>query len=880
MADPLGAAGSIIGIAAFGLKFATTLQTYIEAVADARESLRDIAFDVSATASALEQLNEFINIDENGKAIANDSGVQQALRLAAQCKQVYTAIIDLIAKAAGVSRDGNGEESLDALDLDSLNATSLMQRLKWPFKEPRIKKHQEELRWLKISLLFHLRLMELAKTKMMSPARSLNAWEKEVALQATLEKLLSRKEEYARQIAAERRRNKKKARERAKARATGSPIFTAEEIRARDPNPEQITSVSGPGHSLATSEGLFGPEKDKDIAEVKDTSPSEGPIDNPFTFTPNQKPKPTKARFNLNNYNPIPDSITITGRIIEPSNALAAQNIGKQESGAGYLVSSGSGSNLGFPMLAHIPPNPSLTPLKMPSSIAEVVDDKVVAQTNPANASNENDNPHDRPTIQLTPEGSINEIGNPQSQPAAQSSTNSNGNDNNNSRDEKGSQQSHAIQHLNNRYKPRPSRGTFRSLRRLSSLFSKGASFVRDWECRELEAYLIESEPGSTSTSASPSGRVAANTVRKLPFDRRELTSTLRRITKSRKGDLWTQYLSLTSAQRDSIDQAMREAHRSTPHKRTCVAITSPSSPPSQPSPPNPPIILFLALGPPVSPIRFKYGTRHTDFAFELCRTWEGMADMISHFLPDVQDIVCDIQQARYLLKTFDNRVVLPVTWSNVVQPGLMVSLVPNTRSGVELAPERSSMPLPQVQVPHPHANLFGGAAPGVRTPSPEDLEVGGSYHVPGAPGPSGPLGLFAPLSLSREEKGKMIERRLSRMRTRIVESDSDIAARPATDTDVSSIHLTETSDESRPSFGSRMRRVTRSSAPVLERGPEMSMKNATYDESDVEPEEDEDEEVDIIDFEAEQEMAKLGLSGLLGKWTNAFDPPAEDEHK
>lgn len=166
MADPVGAAASIIGIASFGLKFAITLQTYIETVVDARESWQEIAFDVSATASALEQLHEFTKPSENGKAIVNESGFEQVTRLALQCRQVYKAIIDLIAKAAGIPRDDNGDVSVDELDLDNLNTGSLMQRLIWPFQERRVKKHREELRWLKISLLFHLRLMELAKTKM------------------------------------------------------------------------------------------------------------------------------------------------------------------------------------------------------------------------------------------------------------------------------------------------------------------------------------------------------------------------------------------------------------------------------------------------------------------------------------------------------------------------------------------------------------------------------------------------------------------------------------------------------------------------------------------------------------------------------------------
>ncbi|OTB13683.1 hypothetical protein K445DRAFT_162872 [Daldinia sp. EC12] len=224
MGDPLGAVSSVVGIAAFGLKFATTLQTYIQAVYEARASLQDIAFDVSATASALEQLDEFIRPNQGGKAIANDSGVKQVERMASQCEQVYTAIVRLIARAVGVLKDGNGKVTLDALDLHSLNAPSRIRRLIWPFQEPRIKRHQEELRWLKISLLFHLRLMELAKTKMMVPVRLPSASKKEEALQAALKKLLSQRKEYAKTMASQRRSKENEVRRRSMTGSSSSSI--------------------------------------------------------------------------------------------------------------------------------------------------------------------------------------------------------------------------------------------------------------------------------------------------------------------------------------------------------------------------------------------------------------------------------------------------------------------------------------------------------------------------------------------------------------------------------------------------------------------------------------------------------------------------------
>ncbi|KAI1135726.1 hypothetical protein F5Y05DRAFT_416068 [Hypoxylon sp. FL0543] len=869
MADPLGAAGSIVGIAAFGLQFATTLQTYIEAVADARESLRDIAFDVSATASALEQLHEFTKINEDGKAIANDAGVQQVVRLANQCKQVYTAIIDLLAKAAGVPRDGNGELSLDALDLDGLNATTLMQKLIWPFKEPRIKKHQEELRWLKISLLFHLRLMELAKTKMMAPTRSLNSWEKEVALQATLEKLLSRKEEYAREIAAERRRSKKRLRKRVKGSRTSS-ISTEEETRARDPSLEQTTSASKPRHGVVAGEGLFRPKEVNGIAEVKDPSRSEGPIGDLLTQVgPSRRPKPPKTRLSLNNNDPIPNPIIIDtpSAAIEPSNAPATEDTGKQESGAGHSVSSEPVLGHGFHMLSHISPMPSGTPFNIQSSPADVDNNK---QTGQSNANDKDNIPHSQLPATSASTGPINENGNTQNQLGAQ--FNSSSNDNNN--DNGGvSVQGHVIADLNDRYKPTHSRGTFRSLPRLSRLFSKRDRVVRDWESQELEAYLIESESDSAITFTSVNGN--GNAVRKLPFGHQELASTLRKIKRSRKGDLWTQYTSLTPAQRVSVDHAVLEAHRTTPHTRMCVAITT--VPPSQPNHHNPCIVIFFALGPPVLPITFRYYARYYQFAFELCRAWEGMQDMVKRALPDVPDVDFGIQRGQYHLKTFDNHTILPATWSNVVRPGLMVSLVLGPLASAEFPPPRPPASIAPAEFPP--ANLFGPTGPiarhpAFRPPQPRSTFVSGAWP-PQSPSPPPP----------RKKKGKKPARPSSRMRECIIGSDSDIAPQSDTDSDVSSSNFTETTEDSALCFGG----VPRSrgySARASERRSEMRKKTVAAAETwDLEPEDAEadgvvvgEDEGDIIDFEAEQEIAKLGLGGLLGKWTNAFDAPAEDE--
>jgi hypothetical protein len=176
MADPLEAAGSIVGIVAFGMQLATTLQTYIELTADTKEHLHDLVFDVNATASALRQLQDIIDSDKastqdnNLSPIFKDAGLKEIEGLAIKCERVYKTIIILVQKAsnsehkAGVSgetKDTNRHEM--AINPSSLKSSSLIRRLRWPWLAPRVNHCQEQLRWLKMSLLLNLQLANLAR---------------------------------------------------------------------------------------------------------------------------------------------------------------------------------------------------------------------------------------------------------------------------------------------------------------------------------------------------------------------------------------------------------------------------------------------------------------------------------------------------------------------------------------------------------------------------------------------------------------------------------------------------------------------------------------------------------------------------------------------
>ncbi|KAI2464895.1 hypothetical protein F4781DRAFT_51897 [Annulohypoxylon bovei var. microspora] len=793
MGDPLGAAGSIIGIAAFGLKFATTLQTYIEAVADARESLRDIAFDVSATASALDQLHQLIKVDDNCKAIANDSGVQEAARLASKCKQVYTAVINLIAKAVGVLRDSDGEISIDALDAIDLNestAVRLVQRLKWPFQEPRIRKHQEELRWLKISLLLHLRLMELAKTKMMAPAKSFSAREKEMALQANLAKLMSSKQAYATRIASERRRNKRIVRR--KRGSTGTRSSASIEMKqSRSLSPKGKNPISRSPGTNGSRELSPSFTKGNNDFGVQNASTSKEPIDDVLTFSPlNQIPKPPQFKFK-HPTNPTPNPMMFNN-LLPRGDLFNTQEVGNSKAPGNNTGPSNPTRPISiFQHMANNPFTPSQTQHNMQIPTINTTNSHSGAQDNP-------------PPI------------------------------NNNEDKEKGNSNGHTTEHPKNRHKLRFLRESFSLLPWTSHIFSKRGrnNFPHDHESQDLEAYLIEGDNFDPKS----------NPIRKLPFGHQQLTVMLKRVTKSQRGDVWTQYTSLTSAQRESVDRALLEAHRSSSRARTCVAISS-----GQPGGSH--VVVFFSLGAPARPVHFRYNARYFQFAFELCRTWEGMASLIKPMLA-IPNLDLLLQNGQLDLVGADDRLILPSTWSSAVHPGLSVSLVSKGFGLTAYQPRPLAFAPPQKE--RKRTALFGRGRRDVT----EAIET----HSP----PSPPADSDA-ASVGDESTHMRAAGRQSTWQ-KALGYPQDVRGPPLFG------QSGEWRLESAGLFGGGERGVDRIHPVVFgERG-------SAGEDEDEDTEDEEDEESDIIDFEEEEETARLGLEGLLGKWTNAVDASPDGE--
>ncbi|CAG8975348.1 hypothetical protein HYALB_00005678 [Hymenoscyphus albidus] len=170
MPEASEAVDSIVGIVNFGLRLATTLQTYVETALEAEERMRDITFDINSTASALKQLQDIIehdkaddNLGEFGTRVFKDEGRREIEAIAHKCGKIYRTVVLLVNKA---STSGFKKViPVASSEIVHLKVSSLT-RMKWPWVEPHIKRCQEQLRWLKMSLLFNLQLASLARSQL------------------------------------------------------------------------------------------------------------------------------------------------------------------------------------------------------------------------------------------------------------------------------------------------------------------------------------------------------------------------------------------------------------------------------------------------------------------------------------------------------------------------------------------------------------------------------------------------------------------------------------------------------------------------------------------------------------------------------------------
>jgi hypothetical protein len=168
MADAPRPPSSIVSIVTYGLQLSTSLETYAEGYSGSKEKLYDLSADISATAAALMQLQHVVESDrttpDTSTKVLKDEGVQEIENVAAQCEKIYKTVVLIVSKAGTTAN--KGKSAVDFGDLPVLKPSSLFRDLRWAWLSPRIKRIDEQMRWIKMKVLLNLQLAELAKVQL------------------------------------------------------------------------------------------------------------------------------------------------------------------------------------------------------------------------------------------------------------------------------------------------------------------------------------------------------------------------------------------------------------------------------------------------------------------------------------------------------------------------------------------------------------------------------------------------------------------------------------------------------------------------------------------------------------------------------------------
>ena len=152
----LGIIASVVQIADIGLRLSIKLYTFGEVVSGADKTILSISKDVSLTSSVLKELGNVFESDENEDSVRlSVNAITTAEKAVHECLVVFREIETLIMK------------KLPSLSVPRIERVSragvLLEKLKWPYLQPKILLLQSNLDRLKATILLMLNVIIYAK---------------------------------------------------------------------------------------------------------------------------------------------------------------------------------------------------------------------------------------------------------------------------------------------------------------------------------------------------------------------------------------------------------------------------------------------------------------------------------------------------------------------------------------------------------------------------------------------------------------------------------------------------------------------------------------------------------------------------------------------
>jgi len=161
----IGLVASVVQIADTGIKLSITLYTFAETVLTADKSIKEIASDVSLTSSVLEELGQNLKKDQKSR-LCSENAVKTAEGIVKECAAIFKEInetLQITLNKIKPTAGGYKAKGKDGSHGGKKMAVAALERLKWPFLQPKMQLLRGNLDRLKSTLVLMLNVITYAR---------------------------------------------------------------------------------------------------------------------------------------------------------------------------------------------------------------------------------------------------------------------------------------------------------------------------------------------------------------------------------------------------------------------------------------------------------------------------------------------------------------------------------------------------------------------------------------------------------------------------------------------------------------------------------------------------------------------------------------------
>lgn len=158
----LGVVASVTQLADYGARLSVKLFAFGVAVAGADRAIQTMSNEVALTASVLKELGVLLGSDGEAR-LTSEQAVEAARRTVEECLGVFEELDGALGRSLGkMGLVGEGGE--EKARGKARKGAAAMEKLKWPFLQPKMQLLRSQLEKLKSSLSLMLQVLIYAKT--------------------------------------------------------------------------------------------------------------------------------------------------------------------------------------------------------------------------------------------------------------------------------------------------------------------------------------------------------------------------------------------------------------------------------------------------------------------------------------------------------------------------------------------------------------------------------------------------------------------------------------------------------------------------------------------------------------------------------------------